>query len=175
MELRTRYTFVLLMVAAVLRGRVYGGLERYKERIVDQANARVAETAERTAAQIGMTVEERVDFVGFVASRPRAARFERSGRYLREIVDNSRFFAAEVVDENGAVVELHGDVTEDVRRGSIRSDVSDRPYVREALKGHSYQGRVRTAQTTERQYVVFSAPILEDLLNSNISYASPPT
>ena len=162
MKLRTKFALVLLLMTAVLSGSVYGGLELYKDRLVEQSRDDVNETARLSAQQLDRTVEDRKDFVGFVASRPDAARFEESDRFLREFVENSRFFAAQIVAANGSVDDFHGDVTQELQQESIGSDVSGRPYVDTALSGQIFVSDPEYANSTEQYLVVVSAPVFED-------------
>jgi len=162
MKLRTKFAVGLLLATVVLSGSVYGGLEFYKDQIVDQARDDVNETATLTAEQLDYAIEDRKDFVGFAASRPDASEFNESDRFLREFVDNSRFFAAQLIDANGTIIDFHGDVTQDLQRESIGSDVSERPYVANALQGEVYVSDAEYANSTEQYLVVISAPIFED-------------
>jgi C4-dicarboxylate-specific signal transduction histidine kinase len=162
MKLRTKFAVVLLLITVVLSGAVYGGLELYKDQVVEQNRNDVEETATLSARQLDATVEDRKDFVGFVASRPDATRFNRSDRFLSEFVDNSRFFAAQIVDANGTIVDFHGDVTQDVQEESIGSDISDRPYVANALEGEVFVSEPEYVDATDQYLVVISAPIFDD-------------
>lgn len=162
MKLRTKFALVLLLITLVLSGSVYGGLELYKDRLVEGAQDDVNETATRTADQLDASIEDRKDFIGFVSSRPEAARFSESDRFLNEFVDNSRFFAAQLVDENGTIVDFHGDVTQDVQQESIGSNVRERPYVQNALDGQVHVSEPEYVESTGKHLVVFSAPIFED-------------
>ena len=162
MKLRTKFAVVLLLITVVLSGSVYGGLELYKDRIVEQNREDVEETAALSAGQLDATIEDRKDFVGFVASRPEASRFDRSDPFLRQFVDNSRFFGAQIVAANGTIVDFYGDVTRDVQEESIGSDVGDRPYVARALGGEVYVSEPEYVNATDEYLVIFSAPIFED-------------
>ena len=162
MKLRTKFAVVLLLITVVLSGAVYGGLEVYKDRVVEQNREDVEETATLSARQLDATVEDRKDFVGFVASRPDASRFDRSDRFLTEFVDNSRFFAAQIVDDDGTIVDFHGDVTQDVQEESIGADISDRPYVANALAGEVFVSEPEYVNATDQYLVVISAPIFDD-------------
>ncbi|HKJ59327.1 MAG TPA: sensor histidine kinase [Halobacteriales archaeon] len=162
MKLRTRFAVVLLLITVVLSASVYGGLEVYKDRVVEQNREDVEETATLSARQLDATVEDRKDFVGFVASRPDAARFDRSDRFLTEFVDNSRFFAAQMVDANGTIVDFHGDVTQDVQRESIGMNIGDRPYVANALDGEVFVSEPEYVNATDQYLVIISAPIFDD-------------
>jgi len=153
---------VLVCVTLVLGAGVYGGVELYKKRLVDDSNEQVAATAERTARQLDAAVDQKRDFVGFVASRPRTAAFDRSDSYLRSIVDNSRFFAAQVVAANGTLIDMYGDVTGETQQEAIGSNVGDRRYVQAALEGRTYMSELRRANGSQKSFAVFSAPVFED-------------
>ncbi len=161
MRLRTKLVVVLVVLASVLGASLYGGLELYKQQATEREHDRAEETAAVVAAQIDATVEERRDFVGFAASRPDASSFDRSDRFAREFIDDSRFYAAQVVATNGTVVAFNGDVTEDSRERAIGSDVGDEPYVREALAGRIYVSDPEYA-STEEYVAIISAPIVDD-------------
>lgn len=63
------------------------------------------------AEQIDATIRDRRDYVGLVASRPRAQRFDRSGQFLDAFLANSRFYAVQIVAANGTAVDFRGDTT----------------------------------------------------------------
>ncbi|MDX1746785.1 MAG: cache domain-containing protein, partial [Halobacteriales archaeon] len=161
MRLRTKLAVALVVVAIVLSAGVYGGLELYKDRLVGQAQGEVNETATLTADQIDTSVEQHKDFIGFAASRPEASRFNESDEYLRDLVDNTRFFAAQIIDANGTVVDFNGDITQDIRQETIGSDVGDRAYVREALDGEVYMTEPEFAPGPGEHLAIVSAPIFE--------------
>ncbi len=162
MRLRTKYAVVLLVATAVLTASVYGGLELYKDQLVRQTQAEVDETAALTAEQIDTVVRDRKDFVGFAASRPAAARFDRGEAYLASLVGNSRFFAGQLVAADGTIVAFHGDVTGSIREEAIGRDVGDRPYVRAALAGEVYVSELEYANATGAYVAVISAPVFAE-------------
>lgn len=162
MRLRTKFAIVLFVIAIVLSAGVYGGLELYKQRLVGDTQQSVNETATRAAGQIEAGLQERKDYVGFVASRPRAARFNESNDFLREFIDNSRFFAAQIIAANGTIIDFHGDVTQEVREDSVGRNVGDRPYVTAALTGEVYMTEPEYTNATDKHLVVIAAPIFKD-------------
>ena len=162
MKLRTKLAVALVLVTLVMSGTVYGGLELYKQRLVEDSQVEVDETATLAADQLEASIAERKDFVGFAASRPEAAQFDRSGEFLEEFVDNTRFNAAQLVAANGTVLDFHGDVTREVQQESIGDDVGDRPYVREALDGEVYVSEPQFTVADERPFMIVSAPIYAD-------------
>lgn len=162
MKLRTKFAIVLLLIAALLSAGVYGGLELYKQRLVGDAQQEVDETAVRAADQIEANLAERKDYVGFVASRPTAANFNESDRFLQEFVDNSRFFAAQVIANNGTIIHFHGDITQDIRQESIGRNVANRTYVKAGLRGEEYVTEPEYVNSTDKFLIVISAPIFQD-------------
>lgn len=162
MRLRTKFAVVLVVIALILSAGVYGGLEIYKQRIVGDTQQSIDETANRAAGQIEAGLQERKDYVGFVASRPRAAQFNESNDFLREFVDNSRFFAAQVIAANGTIIDFHGDVTQEVRQDSVGRNVGNRTYVSAALSGEVYMTEPEYTNATNKYLVVIAAPIFDD-------------
>lgn len=162
MKLRTKFAVGLLVLTIVLSTGVYGGLELYKQRLIGDANQEVNETAELTAGQIDAQIEEKKDFIGFAASQPRAAQFDRSDEFLEELLDNSRFFAAQIITPDGTIEDFHGDITQNIRLEAIGRDVSNRTYVSRALDGEVYVSEPEVANATGKPLVVISAPIFED-------------
>ena len=137
LRLRTKFVVILVAVTVVLGASVYVALESYKRDAVAETRASVNETAELVADQIDETVRERRDFVGLVASRQDARQFGRSAEFLDSFVNNSRFYAAQLIAPNGTVVGFRGDITSEQRRAVLGSDRSDVPYVRQALRGRT--------------------------------------
>lgn len=162
MRLRTKLVAVLVVLALVLGTSLYGGLELYKEQATEREHDRAEETAAVVAAQIDATVEERRDFVGFAASRPDASSFDRADRFARGFVNDSRFYAAQVVAANGTVVAFGGQINETVRRGTLGANVSDEAYFAEATARSSYVSAPETVPGRDRTLVVISAPIITD-------------
>ncbi|MFB6282249.1 MAG: cache domain-containing protein [Haloferacaceae archaeon] len=161
MRLRTKFAIALLAITLVLSGATYAGMEFYKAQAVGEVEQNVNETATVVAGQIDRRLRERRDFVGYVASRPRAARFNESGAYLDAFLTNSRFFAAQIIAANGTVVSFRGGIAEERRRAVIGSDRSDAPYFERGLQG-AYIGEPEFARRPNRPdtYVLtFSAPI----------------
>ena len=162
MNHRTKFAVGLIALSLVLCAGIAGGLVSYQQRAIADERADVNQTARVAAAQIDAAVVEKRDFVGLAASRPDARAFDTVGSYLLEVVRNSRFFAAQVVDANGTVVAFRGDVTEDVRRETLGTDVGDRPDVRAALDGRVYVSDPEYAERTDEHLVRISAPIVEN-------------
>jgi len=161
MRLRTKFAVVFVAVTLVLSGSVLVALEFYKRDAVAESRASVDETATRVAEQVDASIRDRRDYLGLVASRPAARRFDRTGPFLDALLGNSRFYAAQVVAANGTVVDFRGDVT-DARRRAVRgANRSDAPYVRAALRGRSYVGDVESVEGTDAHALVFAAPIFD--------------
>ena len=162
MNHRTKFAVGLVALSLVLCAGIAGGLVTYQQRAVADERADVNQTASVVAAQIDVAVAEKRDFVGLAASRPAVREFDTVDAYLLEVVRNSRFFAAQVVDANGTVVAFRGDVTEEVRRETLGSDVSDRSDVRAALAGRAFVSDPEYAARTDAHLVRISAPIVEN-------------
>ena len=158
LRLRTKFVVILVVVTVVLGASVYAALESYKRDAVAETRAGVDETAELVADQIDETVRERQDFVGLVASRPEARRFGRSAEFLDSFVNNSRFYAAQLIATNGTVVGFRGDVTSEQRRAVLGSDRSDVPYVQQAMQGRTVivDGY---SEEAGKHVLVFSTPL----------------
>jgi len=160
LSLRTKFVVILVVITLVLGASVYAALETYKRDAVDETRASVDGTAAQVAEQLDASVRNARNDVGLVASRPRARRFDRSDRFLDAFVDNSEFFAAQVIAANGTVVAFRGPVTAERRQSVVGSDRSDATYVREALRGRTYVGEVTYEPGAEKHVLVFSAPIM---------------
>ncbi|SEP05514.1 Signal transduction histidine kinase [Halogranum amylolyticum] len=161
-RLRTKFAVVLVVVTLVLAGSVYVALEQYKRDAVSEVNDSVDETATLAAGQIDSRVRDQRDYVGLVASRPRAAQFDQSEQFLDAFLANSRFYAAQIVAANGTVVAFRGDIEESNRRSVLGSDRSDRTYVRRALYGETYVADVRSVNGSSEHVLLISAPIFQD-------------
>jgi signal transduction histidine kinase len=162
MDLRTMFAALLLVITLLLSGVFYGGLEYYEGQAREQSRTNLEETTDLAARQISATAEERMDYVGLVASRPEAARFNRSELYLDNLLDSTRFFAAQTVAANGTVVAFRGAIDQTVRQGVVGSDVSDEPYFSKALNRSAFMSRPEYVNTTDQHLVVISAPIFDD-------------
>lgn len=161
MNLRLKFAIVLVLVTLALSGAIYGGLEFYKNETLDRNQATIDETSELAAEQIEVSLAERMDYVGYVASQPEAAQFDRSGPYLDGILSSSRFVAGQVIAANGTVVAFRGDIDETTVRETVGANVSDRPYFRGALKRHAHLSDPEFVEGNDERLVVISAPIFE--------------
>lgn len=161
-RLRTKFAVVLVVVTLVLAGSVYVALEQYKRDAVSEVHASVDETATLAAGQIDSRVRDQRDYVGLVASRPRAARFDQSEQFLDAFLANSRFYAAQIVAANGTVVGFRGDIAESNRQSVLGTNRSDRTYVRRALQGETYVADVRSVNQSNEHVLLISAPIFRD-------------
>ncbi|AUV81633.1 histidine kinase [Salinigranum rubrum] len=162
MKLRTTFVVLLIVVTLVLSSLTYGGLELYKQETLQRNQASVDESAALAADQIATRVRERRDYIGYVASQPATANVSKSGTTIGGVVNNSRFFAAQVVAANGTVVAFGGQIDESVRRETIGSDVSDEAYFVEATRRSSYVSAPEAVPGRDRYLVVVSAPIITD-------------
>lgn len=162
-SLRTKFVVIILAIALVLSATVYVALESYKRDAIAEERVRTDETAGLVADQIDESVADRRNFVGLVASRPQAREFDRSDRFLDAFLDNSRFFAAQIVTPNGTVVDFRGPIESDWRRLVIASDRNDPPpHVQRPLEGRdTYVSRPVYDEQKEKHVLVFSAAIWE--------------
>ena len=161
MRLRTKFAIVFVAVTLVLSVSVLAAVEFYKRDAVGESRANVEETATQAAEQIDASIRDRRDYLGLVASRERARQFDRSGEFLAAFLSNSRFYAVQLTDADGTVVDFRGDVTADSRRAVVGSDRSDAAYVRTALDGQIYVGDPERVDGVDAHALVFAAPIFE--------------
>jgi signal transduction histidine kinase len=162
MKLRTKFVVVLFAVTVLLGSATYGGLELYKEETLERNQASVDDSARLAAGQIAGTVRERRDYIGYVASQPGTADFSRSDETIGGVVNNSRFFAAQVVAANGTVVAFGGQIDETVRQRTVGADVSDETYFTAARNRSSYVSAPESVPGGDRHLIVISAPIITD-------------
>lgn len=158
-RVRTKFAVVLVVVTVMLAGSVFAALELYKRDAVGEVHDNVDETSAVTADQIDSVIKDRRDYVGLVASRPRAAQFDQSDQFLDAFLANSRFYAAQVVAANGSVVGFRGDIEASRRRSVLGTDRSDRTYVQRALEGETYVHDAEYVNESDKYGLVFSAPI----------------
>ena len=162
MKLRTKFAIVLFVVMMVLSTATYGGLELYKQETLERNQESVDESARLASTQISEKIRERRDYIGYVASQPATANFSTSESTIDGVVNNSRFFAAQVVAPNGTVVAFGGQIDQTVRRRTIGTDVSDEAYFAEARQRSSYVSVPESVPGRDRHLVVISAPILTE-------------
>ena len=161
-KLRTKFAIILLVIALLLSGVTYGGLELFKQQTVEQNQANVNESTQLAADQIAGAIEERKDYIGYVASRPETADFSQSEETITGVVTNSRFFAAQIIAENGTVVDFRGQIDDSVRRETIGTDASDATYVQRARNQSAYLSEPEYVESRGQYLVIVSAPILEN-------------
>ena len=165
MRLRTKYALVLLLVVAVLGGVVLGSTELFKRQAVDQEEADLNRTAELMAAQVDENVHELRDEVGLYAARVEVANYSRSRETLQRFVSNSEFNQAQLIDGNGTVVDLRGNVPPAQRESIVGLDVSDQEFVRRASQAFLHVSRPapwtrnQLPGNSSRYEVTFSAPV----------------
>jgi signal transduction histidine kinase len=165
MRLRTKYALVLLLVVAVLGGVVLGSTELFKRQAVDQEEADLNRTAELMAAQVDENVHELRDEVGLYAARVEVANYSRSRETLHRFVSNSAFNQAQLIDGNGTVVDLRGNVPPAQRESIVGLDVSDQEFLRRASQAFLHVSRPapwtgnQLPGNSSRYEVTFSAPV----------------
>ena len=159
MKLRTTLAVVLIVITLVLGGIVYGSFEFTKQNAIDRGQTTVDETAETVADQVETDIEERRDRVGFVASQPTAGDFDNTGRTIDPFLDNSRFYAAQLLWANGTVVDSRGDLEDEAHEAAIGSNLSDEPYIQEASEGQVSVSDPIQIDDSEEYILVISAPI----------------
>ncbi|SFR43291.1 cache domain-containing sensor histidine kinase [Halogeometricum limi] len=162
MKLRTKFALVLVVLTLVLGSATYGGLELYKQQALSQSQSSVDESATIAAVQIQSALDERADYVGYVASQPETADFSNANGVIRGVVSNSRFFAAQVVAANGTVVAFDGQIDESVRRDAIGTDVSEESYFRSARYHSASVSDPEYVESRDQYLVVVSAPIIRN-------------
>jgi len=162
MKLRTTLAVVLLAITVVIGGVVYGSFEFTKQNAIDRGQQNVDETAATVAGQIETDLAERRDRVGFVASQPTASDFDRTARTIDPFLENSRFYAAQLLWANGTVFDFRGDVTDAVKQSTIGSDLSDEPYIQGAIEGETTVSEPIEVTDSGEYILVVSAPIFEN-------------
>ena len=162
MKLRTTLAVVLLAITVVIGGVVYGSFEFTKQNAIERGQQNVDETAATVADQIETDLAERRDRVGFVASQPTASNFNRTARTIDPFLENSRFYAAQLLWANGTVVDFRGDVTDAVKESTIGSDLSDEPYIQGAIEGETTVSEPIEVADSGEYILVVSAPIFEN-------------
>ncbi|MFB6183236.1 MAG: ATP-binding protein [Haloarculaceae archaeon] len=140
MKLRTKFAIALLLVMIVLSVVVLGSVGLFMQRTVTEERRNTRETANLTARQIDAVVQTRENELREF-SQNQVSDFDDSETYLPLLVDRTRFFAGQAIAPNGTIVDFRGKLNEAARRKAIGKNVSDRPYVRQAL-----QGRVTTSE-----------------------------
>jgi signal transduction histidine kinase len=158
-RLQTRWAVVLIVVALLLSSTIYGGLELYKQQELDRSHNAAEESAAMAAAQIESALDERRDYIGYVASKAGADGFTNTERLIDGVVDNSRFFAVQIVNMNGTVVAFDGQINNDVRTATVGSNVSDEAYVTRARTEGASVTDPEYVDQREQYLVVVSAPI----------------
>ena len=159
MRLQTRWAVVLIVVALLLSSTIYGGLELYKQQELDRSHNAAEESAAMAAAQLESALDERRDYIGYVASKAGADGFTNTERLIDGVVDNSRFFAVQIVNMNGTVVAFDGQINNDVRTATVGSNVSDEAYVTRARTEGASVTDPEYVDQREQYLVVVSAPI----------------
>ena len=162
MKLRTTLAVVLLVITVVIGGVVYGSFEFTKQNAIERGQQNVDETAVTVADQINTDLAERRDRVGFVASQPTASDFNRTARTIDPFLQNSRFYAAQLLWANGTVADFRGDVNDSVRENTIGTNISDEPYVQGAIEGQTTISEPIGVEGTDEHILVVSAPIFEN-------------
>jgi signal transduction histidine kinase len=160
MRLRIKFAVAIVCITVVLSASVYAGLEINKREAVEETHERVNDTAQLVADQIEASIQNQQDTVGLVASRPGARQFGQSDRFLDGFLDNSRFYAAQIVAANGTVISFRGAIDERQRQAVVGSNRQNEPYVRRPLDGEPYVGDLAYVNATDQHVLVFSEPIV---------------
>ncbi len=162
MKLRTTLAIVLVVITLVLGGVVYGSFEFTKQNAIDRGQQNVDETAGTVAEQIETDLEERRDRVGFVASQPTAADFDNTARTIDPFLENSRFYAAQLLWANGTVVDSRGDLEDEAHEAAIGSNLSDESYIQSASQGEVTVSDPMEIDDSGGYILIISAPIFEN-------------
>jgi len=147
MKLRTTLALMLILITVVVGGVVYGSFEFTKQNAIDRGQDNVDETAATVADQIETDLTERQDRVGFVASQPTASNFNRRAQTIDPFLENSRFYAAQLLWANGTVVDFRGDISTAVRQETIGTNLSNESYIQRATEGQSTRRSLRSGST----------------------------
>jgi signal transduction histidine kinase len=160
MKLRTKSAIILVGLLIVLSGVNVAALAYYQGQLVQQERQGVETTADDAANQIEERIQTRKDTVGLYAQQhPDPGRLNESRPFLRSAFAQSRFWSSYVVNDSGNVVSVYGGYDEEGRREFLGDNVSDEPYVRQAL---------------ESGLVVVSSPQnITNRSNPSLSFAAP--
>lgn len=161
MKQRSKFALALLLLTAMLGTAMVAGFEFYKDQQQQEQAENVNQTSRLAAQQIDERVQQQQDYIGYVAGRSEATNFRASTSYLNGIVQNSRFFAAQLIAANGTIIDWQGGISEEIRRQEIGKNASERPYVQDALRGNTFIGEVQHVNNTDRYLVIISAPIVD--------------
>lgn len=162
MRLRTRYALVLLGILLVLGTVVLGSAELFQQQTVAQEQDDLNETATLAAEQIDSAIDDQEDIVIRYAADPAFDHYNESGVLLNQLVDNSQFFAAQVIDEDGEIHDFRGEIDEEQRVAALGTDVSDREYVQSALTGTEAIAPPERIDEDGRVIVTITAPIRDE-------------
>ena len=161
MRLRTRYALVLLGILLVLGTVVLGSAELFQRQTVAQEQEDLNETATLAADQVDSAIDDQEDIVIRYAADPSFDHFNDSEAVLNQLVRNSQFFAAQIVDEEGRIHDFQGDINEEQRQDALGRDVSDREYIQSALNGT--EGIAHPERTGDGRFIItISAPIRDE-------------
>jgi signal transduction histidine kinase len=138
MRLRTRYALVLLVIMAVLGGVVLGSTELFKQRTIDQEQSELNGTTAITADQIASRIDGQQRDLRNLAARPQISTRSTVRETLQTFVNNSNFFATQIISTNGTIQYFEGELTPDQRQAAIGRNVSNRTYVEASLDGRVY-------------------------------------
>jgi signal transduction histidine kinase len=127
MKLRTKLAIVLLAITVLLSVATTGGLELYKQQQIEETEESVNETADLTANQIGESIRRFDNDLSFFAGRTNSSQFDLTREEVDTYLTNTQFWAAEVIEANGTVTQVRGDVTEEFRQDRLRSNLSGEP------------------------------------------------
>jgi len=172
MKLRTKFAIALVTVMLVLSAVVLGSVELFKQQTVADERQSINETANLTARQIESTVETRREEVRLFAAQD-IGDPDATGEYLPRFVDQTPFFAAQTVSENGTVVDFRGGLPADQREAAIGTYAGNRSHVADALDGDVAVSEPERVPGTNVTILRIAAPIFEES-PSDIEAASNP-
>jgi signal transduction histidine kinase len=165
MRLRTKYALVLLVILLVLGGVVLGSTELFKQQAIAQEREDLSRTANQTAAQVAENIHEMQDQLATFAAEPEMANFSRSDPLMQEFVSNTVFNQVVLIDRNGTISRIRGNIRSGQREDLVGRNVSNQTFFRDALRAIPHVSRpsrwVRGSLTgdTSPYEVTFSAPI----------------
>jgi signal transduction histidine kinase len=161
MKLRTKLAVGLVALTLVLSLATYGGMEFYKEQQVERVKSDVNRTAGLATAQVRSDIDSYRDDLAFAAGQVDGANLtsarDRVGTYLEQ----SRFFATYVVNDNATIVQAFGPFNDSEREDLIGTRATI-DCVNETLDtGDACVSEVRTPDGGT-PYVVMTAPVFHE-------------
>lgn len=164
MRLRTRYALVLLVLMVVLGAVVFGTAQFFQQQTENREQATLDESGQLAAAQVEAGVNSATNELGLYATRYQSIEDPDSTEFLNRLLADTSFQIAALVDADGTVIDLQGDLDEEVRQENIGVDIGDTEPARSVLQADD----TRTDRAVEllppqddRLFAQFAVPILD--------------